>query len=77
MYESPVTQHNLLQVESENKGSSEKIPKSIYLDWNIFQDIIQDRNDERLLENLASARARGFDEETAGITHRWSAYFAA
>lgn len=60
MYESPVTQHNLLQVENENMGSSEKIPKSIYLDWNIFQDIIQDRKDERLLENLASARARGF-----------------
>lgn len=34
--------------------------KSIYLDWNIFQDIIQDRKSSRLVENLSAGRNKGY-----------------
>jgi len=40
--------------------SQKRIPKSIYLDWNIFQDLIQGRKDERLNDNLDAARNRRF-----------------
>lgn len=39
---------------------TEQIPKSIYLDWNIFQDVIQTRREGELLESLASAKRKGF-----------------
>lgn len=34
--------------------------KSIYLDWNIFQDIIQSRKSSRLVENLSAGRRKGY-----------------
>lgn len=34
--------------------------KSIYLDWNIFQDIIQERKSPRLVENLSVGRKKGY-----------------
>jgi hypothetical protein len=34
--------------------------KAIYLDWNIFQDIIQDRKSSRLVENLNAGRNKGY-----------------
>lgn len=34
--------------------------KAIYLDWNVFQDIIQSRKSPRLGENLSAARKRGY-----------------
>lgn len=37
-----------------------RIQKSIYLDWNIFQDLIQERKSVRLMENLDGAKNKGF-----------------
>lgn len=34
--------------------------KSIYLDWNIFQDIIQGRKSERLVENIDAGKRKGY-----------------
>jgi hypothetical protein len=34
--------------------------KSVYLDWNVFQDIIQDRRNEGLHENLEAATRGGY-----------------
>lgn len=34
--------------------------KSIYLDWNIFQDIIQGRKSERLIENIEAGKRKGY-----------------
>jgi hypothetical protein len=34
--------------------------KSIYLDWNVFQDIIQWRRNEGISENLAGAKRAGY-----------------
>ena len=34
--------------------------KSIYLDWNIFQDIMQNRKSPRLAENLTAAKRKGY-----------------
>ncbi|WP_311881142.1 MULTISPECIES: hypothetical protein [unclassified Pseudomonas] len=34
--------------------------KAIYSDWNIFQDIIQDRKSSRLVENLNAGRNKGY-----------------
>lgn len=40
--------------------SKRRIKKSIYLDWNIFQDLIQERKSVRLTENLEAAKNKGF-----------------
>lgn len=40
--------------------NQKRIPRSIYLDWNIFQDLIQKRKSERLNDNLDSARNKSF-----------------
>lgn len=37
-----------------------RIQKSIYLDWNVFQDLIQGRKSVRLMENLEAAKNKGF-----------------
>lgn len=34
--------------------------KSIYLDWNIFQDLIQNRKESRLEENLNAGKIKGY-----------------
>lgn len=34
--------------------------KSIYLDWNVFQDIMQNRKSTRLAENLEAAKAKHY-----------------
>lgn len=36
------------------------IAKSIYLDWNIFQDLIHKRRSPRLAENIGAAKEKGF-----------------
>lgn len=38
----------------------EEVGKTIYLDSSVFQDIIQNRKSERLIDNLESAKLKGF-----------------
>lgn len=38
----------------------DKVKKTIYLDWNVFQDIFQSRRGDRLLENINAAKLKGF-----------------
>lgn len=38
----------------------DKVKKTIYLDWNVFQDIFQSRKGDRLLENINAAKLKGF-----------------
>jgi hypothetical protein len=40
--------------------SRNRICKSIYLDWNVFQDLIQERKSVRLTENLEAAKNKRF-----------------
>lgn len=37
-----------------------QVIKCIYLDWNIFQDVIQNRKSPRLVENLDAGKRRGY-----------------